>query len=86
MHPFPTYIYEKKLINYKIFNPATAKISVDMFQLAKAHATEAIKCPCHEGITCFPYFNIFERIFNSSDEITGHFQDPHKCYKNSINF
>jgi hypothetical protein len=56
-----------------------------MFQLAKAYATEAVKC-CHEGTTCLPYLIISKRIFSSADEITGHFHDPYKCYKNSINF
>jgi hypothetical protein len=57
-----------------------------MFQLAKAYATEAVKCPRHEGIMCFPNLIISERIFISSDEITGHFHEPHKCYKNRIHF
>jgi len=37
-------------------------------------------------ITCFLNLIISERISSSSDEITGHFHDPHKCYKNSIKF
>jgi len=57
-----------------------------MFQLAKAYATKAVKCPRHEGIMCFLNLIISEGISSSSDEITGHFHDPHKCYKNSINF
>jgi hypothetical protein len=57
-----------------------------MFQMAKAYGTEIVKRPCCEGITCFPYLIISERIFSSSDEIIGHFHHSHKCYKNSTNF
>jgi hypothetical protein len=42
-------------MNHNIFNPATAKFQLVMFQLAKAYAAEAVKCPCHEGITFFSY-------------------------------